>query len=423
MFEGRVSHHHEPPRSAAPGAAAAPPGIPTGPRRHRIVEVDALRGFALGGIFLANVLVMAGIEGRSGGGPLTGGVDYAALWLVTMFVQTKFYLLFSFLFGYSFTLQMDSAARDGARFAPRMLRRLLALFVLGLLHAALLYTGDILTVYALLGLILFAARGAAPARMWRAALRVYGTVAALYLFFAAAVTLLDPADGGDAADLAERTAELTAAYRGGAGDVIRANIGAWPDILAGLFMMGGMVVAAFLAGYAAGRRDLLTGIVGRADRLRRILVGGLLVGLPGGALMAAGAVGPLSARWEILLFVVGMITAPALSAAYASGLLLWFTTPRGAALAARLAPAGRMALTNYLTQSLVMALVFTGYGAALYGRVGAATALGGALLFYGCQLVVSAHLMRRHRLGPVEWLLRAATLWGRPRRGPAPPPA
>ncbi|NEE56560.1 DUF418 domain-containing protein, partial [Streptomyces sp. SID8455] len=70
------------------------------PRPHRIVEVDALRGFALCGIFLANVLVMAGIEGRGGDGPSASGLDQAAHWLVMMLVQTKFYLLFSFLFGY-----------------------------------------------------------------------------------------------------------------------------------------------------------------------------------------------------------------------------------------------------------------------------------------------------------------------------------
>ncbi|MGW1201696.1 DUF418 domain-containing protein [Streptomyces cyaneofuscatus] len=88
--------------------------------------------------------------------------------------------------------------------------------------------------------------------------------------------------------------------------------------------------------------------------------------------------------------------------------------PTASRLAARLAPAGRMALTNYLAQSVVMALVFTGYGAALYGRVGAAAVLGGTLLFYGFQLASSAWLMSRHRLGPVERLLRAVTLWGRP---------
>ncbi|MFJ5739303.1 DUF418 domain-containing protein [Streptomyces microflavus] len=395
-----------------PTSAAEPAAVMPGP--HRIVEVDALRGFALCGIFLANVLVMAGIEGRGGNGPSASGLDQAAHWLVMMLVQTKFYLLFSFLFGYSTTLQMDSAERDGAPFAPRMLRRLLGLFVLGALHAVLLYPGDILTTYAVLGLVLFAARTVDPARMWRAALWVYGAVAALYLLLGAAVALVDT--GGGDEGLAASTAELTAAYRGGPADVVRANMDAWTDILAGLLMMGGMVVAAFLAGFVAGRRRLLTGTgtPDRVARLRRICGWGLAVGLPGGVLMAAGTVGPLGARWEIPMFIVGMLTAPALSGAYACGLLLWFTTPRGARLAARLAPAGRMALTNYLVQSLVMALAFTGYGAALYGRVGAAAVLGGALLFYGCQLAASARLMERHRLGPVERLLRAVTLWGRP---------
>lgn len=395
-----------------PTSAAEPAAVMPGP--HRIVEVDALRGFALCGIFLANVLVMAGIEGRGGDGPSASGLDQAAHWLVMMLVQTKFYLLFSFLFGYSTTLQMDSAERDGAPFAPRMLRRLLGLFVLGALHAVLLYPGDILTTYAVLGLVLFAARTVDPARMWRAALRVYGAVAALHLLLGAAVALVDT--GGGDEGLMASTAELTAAYRGGPADVIRANMDAWTDILAGLLMMGGMVVAAFLAGFVAGRRRLLTGAAtpDRVARLRRICGWGLAVGLPGGVLMAAGTVGPLGARWEIPMFIVGMLTAPALGGAYACGLLLWFTTPRGARLAARLAPAGRMALTNYLAQSLVMALVFTGYGAALYGRVGAAAVLGGALLFYGCQLAASARLMERHRLGPVERLLRAVTLWGRP---------
>ncbi|WP_326705743.1 DUF418 domain-containing protein [Streptomyces cyaneofuscatus] len=407
---------------AAGGAAAGTAGGATAgtaggvPRPHRIVEVDALRGFALCGIFLANVLVMSGIDGlRDGGaGPTASGLDQVAHWLVVALVQTKFYLLFSFLFGYSFTLQMDAAERDVAPFAPRMLRRLLGLFVLGALHAVLLYPGDILTTYAVLGLILLAARAVDPARMWRAALWVYGVVAGLYLLLGLAVALVDTGEGDEG--LAASAAELAAAYRGGPADVVRANMDAWSDILAGLLMMGGMVVAAFLAGFVAGRRRLLAGTdsPARATRLRRICLWGLVVGLPGGALMAAGTVGPLGARWQIPTFILGMLTAPALSAAYASGLLLWFTTPRGARLAARLAPAGRMALTNYLVQSLVMALVFTGYGAALYGRVGAAAALGGALLFYGFQLVGSARLMKHHRLGPVERLLRAVTLWGRP---------
>ncbi|MGW6636801.1 DUF418 domain-containing protein [Streptomyces cyaneofuscatus] len=408
------------PETIGPTVAIEPAAV--SPRLHRIVEIDALRGFALCGILLANVLVVSGLDGLSGGsaGPTASGLDQVAHWLVMALVQTKFYLLFSFLFGYSFTLQMDAAERDGAPFAPRMLRRLLGLFVLGALHAVLLYPGDILTTYALLGLILLAARAVDPARMWRAALRVYGVVAGLYLLLGAAVALVDTGEGDEGlAASAASAAELTTAYRGGPADVVRANMDAWSDILVGLLMMGGMVVAAFLAGFVAGRRRLLagTGTSERTARLRRVCLRGLAVGLPGGVLVAAGTVGPLGARWEIPAFILGMLTAPALSAAYASGLLLWFTTPRGAHLAARLAPAGRMALTNYLAQSVVMALVFTGYGAALYGRVGAAAVLGGTLLFYGFQLAASAWLMSRHRLGPVERLLRAVTLWGRPAPG------
>ncbi|NUK02534.1 DUF418 domain-containing protein [Streptomyces lunaelactis] len=378
----------------------------------RLVEVDALRGFALGGILLVNVLVMAGPYGAIGADPREGGADLVAHWLVVAFAEGKFYLLFSFLFGYSFTLQMSSAVRAGARFTPRMLRRLLGLFVIGALHATLLYTGDILMTYALLGLILFAARNTSVARARRAALWLYGAVSALLLLAGLGMLLAD--DPTSEAELRAQVAELTAAYRGDAADVIGANLRALPEALAAVLLVGGLVVAAFLAGFAAGKGQLLSGTAERRGRLRRMCVIGLAVGLPGAVVMAAGTVGPLSDRWELLSYAVGIATAPALSLAYAAGLLLWFGTPRGARTAARLAPAGRMALTNYLLQSLVMALVFTGYGLGLYGRVGTAATVCGALVLYGAQLWAGGRLLRRCRLGPVEWVLRALTVGGRP---------
>ncbi|MEV8309086.1 hypothetical protein AB0P36_17455 [Streptomyces flavidovirens] len=92
--------------------------------RQRILEVDALRGFALLGILLVNTLTMAGSYGLLGGRP-PATADTVTLWLVDFLAQSKFYLLFSFLFGYSFTLQAASAERAGARFGPRTMRRLL----------------------------------------------------------------------------------------------------------------------------------------------------------------------------------------------------------------------------------------------------------------------------------------------------------
>lgn len=379
--------------------------------RQRVLEVDALRGFALLGILIVNSLTMAGTQGLLGGRP-PAAADTVALWLVEFLAQSKFYLLFAFLFGYSFTLQVASAERAGARFGPRTMRRLLGLFVLGALHAVFLYIGDILTTYALVGLILFAARRATARGAFRAALWVWGVFGSLLLLLGALASLAGPGADSVADNAAEaaEAAELTAAYRGGFADVVGANVEQLPLAVLASLTMSGFVVAAFLVGLAAGKREWLTQ-VSRVN-LRRIFVTGMCVGVPAAAFSAAGTAGPLSVRWELLAAMTGLVMAPALSAAYAAGLLLWFGTRSGARVAGVLAPAGRMALTNYLTQSLVMALIFTGYGLSLYGRVGIAVPVCVSLVLYAAQLVLSGWVMRRYRLGPVERGLRAFTYYG-----------
>ncbi|MFE4264221.1 DUF418 domain-containing protein [Streptomyces sp. NPDC056883] len=387
-------------------------------RPARIPEVDALRGFALLGILLVNALMMAGPYGTGGGvdpdaSPLDRGVDG----VVQALAVGKFYLMFSFLFGYSFTLQQASAAHDGASPAPRMLRRTLGLLVLGVLHAVLLYTGDILMTYALLGLILIAARNCAPGTALRAARIVYGCTSAFLLLLGLGSVFVPDAETARAdEELTAGFAAMVADYRGDAASVVRANLGQLPDALLAVPLMGGFVLAAFLTGLYCGKRRLLADTGRHVARMRRICVLGTAVGLPGSLFMAVAAGGALGPRWALLGTVVGMVTAPALTAAYVCGLLLFMKTARGGRAALLLAPAGRMALTNYLSQSLVMALVFTAYGLALYDRLGAAVVVPGALLLYGSQLLLSAWLMARYRYGPVEWLLRAVTLARLPRR-------
>ncbi|WP_405680801.1 DUF418 domain-containing protein [Streptomyces sp. NBC_00868] len=112
---------------------------------------------------------------------------------------------------------------------------------------------------------------------------------------------------------------------------------------------------------------------------------------------------------------VDVVTAPLLAAAYTATVLRTLAGPRGRHLAAALAPAGRMTLTNYLTQSLVLAFVFTGFGTALVGRVAPALVNLTALALFAVQLVFSRWWLARHPYGPVEWALRAVTLTRRPR--------
>ncbi|WP_437088108.1 DUF418 domain-containing protein [Streptomyces sp. enrichment culture] len=383
------------------------------PGRDRVLAIDVLRGFALLGILLVNVQFMAGPQvGPHGEGLVASPLDKVAEWLVTALVSAKFYLLFSFLFGYSFTLQRASAERAGAAFAPRHLRRLSCLFLLGVVHGTLLFPGDVLMVYAVLSLPLFALRDLAP----RTAVRV-----AAWLVASATVSLLawglltlayaEPLSGQDVMTAVD---EAVTARRGGAGSVVEANLRALRDGLGWNIVYGVDMMAAFLAGLAAGRHGVLADPGRYRAWMVRVVVLGLPAGLAGGAFMAVCRNGPLDSRWYQVGSAVGVLTAPALSAAYACGLLLWLDTRRGRRFGRAVAPAGRMALTNYLTQSLVMALVLTGYGLARYGRYGTSTVLAACLVLYVVQLCVSHWLLRRVRYGPVEWLLRAVTLARKP---------
>ncbi|WP_329376562.1 DUF418 domain-containing protein [Streptomyces sp. NBC_01351] len=396
------------PATATPTRQARPPRIP---------EVDALRGFALLGILLVNALMMANPYGIGAfENPNASTLDRTVEGIVQTFMVGKFYLLFSFLFGYSFTLQLGSAERDGAKAVPRHLRRTLGLLVLGALHAVLLYVGDILMTYAVLGLILIAARGCSPGTALRAARIVHGCVSGFLLLVGALSLLVSDAETTSLdAGIAAEFPALIADYRNSPASVVRANIGQLPDALLAAVMMGGFVVTAFLAGLHCGKLRLLTDTRSHRARMRRICLLGVATGLPGSLFMALAVSGPLGPRWALPGQVVGLVTAPALTAAYVCGMLLLMNTARGARVTALFAPAGRMALTNYLSQSLVMALVFTAYGLALYDRLGTTIVTLGALALYAAQLALSTRLMALYRYGPVEWLLRAVTLARLPR--------
>jgi uncharacterized protein len=387
-------------------SATAPPPPDTRPAPgRRVGEIDVLRGFALLGILLMNALVMAGPHGGYDG-PVNGTADRWAAWAALALFGSKFYILFSFLLGYSFTFQERSAERAGASTAARHLRRSAVLLLLGAAHAVLLYPGDILTTYAVLGLVLLACRRAAPRTLVKTAAWLLAAICALFIAVGVLFVLFDEGPGQDG------LRELTAAYRGDAADVIGANAGQVPDALISSLLLSPDVLAAVIAGYAAGRVRLLETLT--PARMRRTALIALPVGLAGALFFAMALNGPLPDSWFFLGLGVGTLTAPALTAVYVCALLTLLRSPRGAAVTRALAPAGRMSLTLYLTQSLALALVFTGYGLALYDRVGSLAVLLGCLVLYAAQLAAAARLMRRFRYGPVELLLRAATRWDAP---------
>ncbi|TYC19663.1 DUF418 domain-containing protein, partial [Micromonospora sp. MP36] len=310
------------------------------------------------------------------------------------------YLLFSFLFGYSFTLQLDSAARRGVDVVPRFRRRLAGLFVFGILHAVLLFQGDILTTYALLGLVLLAMRRVGVGTALRVAVLLTGGIGFILALAAAGGTQLvtDPAA---ALAAGQRSTE---ALQGGIGSVVTEHVRQLPAMFGTLLVQGPLALSAFLFGYAAGRRRLLTDVVGNRQLLRRVQQLGYPVGLAGAVIFASGG-----GTANLTGLTAGVLTAPLLAAAYAATLLQFFQTDRGRRVVAVLAPAGRMSLSNYLGQSLLCVLVFTGVGLGLAGAVAPPVVVLIAVAIYCVQLAASAAWMARFRYGPLEWLLRAWT--------------
>ncbi|WP_395450642.1 DUF418 domain-containing protein [Aminobacter sp. UC22_36] len=378
-------------------------------KQERITDVDALRGFALFGILVVNITAFASpYYGLGVADPaFSGPVDRAVQFFIAMLFETKFYLLFSFLFGYSFTLQVQSAERAGEAFVPRLLRRQVGLWVIGLAHAVLLFHGDILTTYAVLGVVLLVLRDIKEATALRLAKWLVIGAAALWAIFAV-LQLLDPAALDPATNLAEGEAAM-AAYLGTPGTVIDQHLvelgNVW--VVIGL-MQGPSALAMFLVGLVAGKRRLFVRLDDYRPLLCRMLVAGLTIGLAGAAFYGWSSVYLVGTVWDLPGLAVGLLTAPLLTGAYVALAMLAFQGSRR--LAGMLAPAGRMALSNYLFQSLVCATLFYAYGFRLMGEV---SPLGGLLLavaIFAVQLALSRWWMAHFVYGPLEWLLRAVTI-------------
>ncbi|MBD0271440.1 MAG: DUF418 domain-containing protein [Acetobacteraceae bacterium] len=384
---------------------------PAAARPRRSGFADALRGFALIGICVANLpWIASSPEGRS-------ALDQAARLLVLFFVEGKFFVLFSFLFGFGFQRQL-ARMREGGAGPGAYARRLAALFVLGALHAALLYVGDILATYALLGSALWLVRDRPDASLLRVA-RVCVVVAAAFFAFLAWTYA-----GGDPDAAAAAVADQAAArraYLGGFGEALARRLEDLPFGLGGVVLFKGpLAFAAFCAGVVAGRRGLLD----HPARLGRAL--------PSVPLLAAGAaLGNLGAAASYLLpggwpsaasYALLAVGAPCLSALYALALAhAWRAIPRARAwMGAWLAPAGRLSLSNYLGQSVAANAIFLGWGLGLYGSLGEAALLVLALAIAAAGLVASAVWLRRFRTGPAEWLLRAWARAGTTARARAP---
>ncbi len=391
--------------------------------QERIDLIDVVRGFALFGVLLANLVWITTdvvlTDARLSQLP-TEPLDRIVKPLVVFFVDHKFYTLFSFLFGLGFAIQLSRAEERRHNVVAVYARRVFILAVIGLLHIALVWYGDILLVYAIGGF------GLLVVRHWNARLLMILAIT-LALFARAAVGVFPLVAG--ASSTAQVDAEVQedadkerklaifdgTSYRA----IARENASFYyRDIVAGsvgLFLLP-QVFARFIFGLYVGRRNWARRTTELRPILRRILPWAIAVGVVGNGtaividhLQHAKVLGPDS-YWVHAVAPVEEAGILALALAYLAALVLLFH--RSATWHRRLgylAPVGRMALTNYLTHSVLYLVLFTGVGFGLYGEVGPASCMALAVIIFAAQMTFSGWWLARYRFGPAEWVWRTLT--------------
>ena len=376
----------------------------------RIEALDLLRGFALIGILAVNMPWFA--HNIYVSPPVDTLFDKGAFWLVAFAGHTKFFILFSFLFGYGLAVQLERAASRGESLGPRYGRRLFGILIFGAIHAVFLFIGDVLVLYAVLGGVLWTLRNWPAARLIRfVVVMLFVSMAGYALLGWVAFEL-----AGENPEYAALAAQATETYRGSFMDAVEQRLRDLPFLYPLIILYNGpSALAMFALGLAAGKVNFFENLEQHWPRMRRALPWALIVGIVGNLVYASAATLDTVGRqgghaWQAALVMSQLAFAgPALCFAFVVGMLSMHRAGRAQWLQRSLRAAGRMSLTNYMAESVVGGFIFCGWGLGYFGEVG----LGACLLLtpvaFAALVAFSAGWLRYFRNGPEEWLLRCWT--------------
>ena len=385
----------------------------------RIVVLDVLRGFALLGIIIMNMdgFNMPWTAWAMDPRPFQGPLDRAASLLMMALFAGKANAIFSFLFGVGLTIQLQRAASRGGSFVAMYLRRLAVLLLLGAAHSVLLWDGDVLHVYAVLGLLLLPLRNASDRTVFIliGVFLITPLIRAAYAYFtqeppihplpyykAIAHEDINTFQSGTyAQQIASRLRDIHEGY-----------IEALPRLQGWMWLYVSFAVT-ILLGLYAGRNRLFENVAAHAGTLRKVMKWCFGLGLTFGLGFAVMHVfrPPPTGLPTLLDFIAGTLFnlhRPLLCVAYIAAIALLFQRERVRRLLLPLASAGAMPLTNYLMQTILATTLFYSHGLALFATVGPALGLLLSIAIFAVQVVYSRWWLARFRFGPLEWLWRGA---------------
>jgi uncharacterized protein len=365
--------------------------------------IDATRGLALLGILIANISFFAmpgGVAGTWWREVYSGWTDIAATFVVRTLFENTFILVFSFLFGWGAARQL--AVRPSSRFRWR----LVGLAAAGVLHALLLWPGDILLAYALLALMLPAATRWPLAKLCRVGLLLCAVAIVGNAAVGVLLVTMDPQPIAAEA--------VIALYRSGNfTGILKMRLSEWAEFYGfGMLVLFPIIGAAFFGGVAAQRLPgdqpssaIIPFLMRRAHFVFwPAMLGNLAYGLLATAPKSV-ADGALIAP-EIILRA---LFSPLLALLILAGSLRFFTSRFGETVLKPFQANGRMSLSVYVTQSIVCVLIFHGYGAGLYATIGPAGSIVAALCIFAGMTLLAQAWLRGFSQGPLEMALAAVT--------------
>lgn len=372
--------------------------------------MDALRGFSLIGILIANMLYFqfgsSGVEIIES----ASGLNKVSYYFVKIFVEGSFYPIFGFVFGYVLIKMIESREALGVKYKNIVFRRAIGLSVLGAIHIALVWEGDVLLTYGstlFMLLLFFLKRRVKTYFVWGFILTV---ILGVGTFFGSSfIQLVKPLtaaeimiyqNGTYAEILTQRLGEFI--VEGGGFTLLFILPIGWLFYVGISFLAVGPFV---LFGMGMAKRGAFYQLENSTKAYKKVA---LLI--PVGLLLKGIII--FETPYSLFIFSAGTYV---LAIGYIA-LFAWLFSRYQTQMNHYFAPIGKLSLTNYLMQSIICTIIFYGYGFGLFGKLGIFVGILLSVIIYGIQLKASQYYLKRFSLGPVETILRWFVYFKNPRK-------
>ncbi|WP_078554168.1 DUF418 domain-containing protein [Bacillus alkalicellulosilyticus] len=386
------------------------------PLQERIVPLDIIRGLALFGILLANLLYyhepLFMVMGTGQEGQLwTSTPNVVSQWILDIFVVGKFYPMFSILFGIGFAVFIERIVAKGGPANNFFAKRLFILALFGIIHVFFIWSGDILLGYALTGFFLLLFINAQPKTILKWAFWLFFISHILIgLLTMASVAMLEML-GEELYSSEEIASALSVFQTGSYSEILSYRLSIEiPTVLGNLFFIVPSILPLFLFGYYATKTINLYQIDQHLPWVKAVWNKSLLLSLilcPFFLVVKGNWIGMSNALVIGLDFILAAIFGLALCIFYMTSIVLLYY--KGKMFLNVFSYPGKMALSNYLFQSFICVTIFYGYGFGYFAKIGPALGILLAFIIYALQVIVSFYWLKYFRFGPMEWIWKTIT--------------